>query len=47
LATGKTVFATVEGEFAIPTPRTDSRTASAKNILYFLMAALLGQETGI
>jgi hypothetical protein len=47
LATGKTGLATVEGEFAMPTPRTDSRTARAKNALHFLMTVLLGQKTGI
>jgi hypothetical protein len=44
LATGKTGFATVGVEFAMPMPRTDSKAARAKNALHLLMVALL--ETG-
>jgi hypothetical protein len=44
LATGKTSFADIGVEFAMPTPRTDSRTARAKNALQFLMAAPLDKR---
>jgi hypothetical protein len=47
LATGRAGFAAVGVVFAVPTPRTDSRTARARNALKFLMATLLGLETGI
>jgi hypothetical protein len=47
LATGETGFAAVGVVFAMPTPRTDSKTARAKNALSLRMAALLGQEMRI
>jgi hypothetical protein len=47
LETGKIGFAVVGGQFPIPTPRTDSRTARAKNAFHFLMAKTPWTREGI